>query len=155
MLVSGLAARLAGSLALKVLAGPLIASLAWGAWGEFRVRGLRADIAEARAAEAQETARRAEAIQEVTRYANQSRARDRAAADALGAAAGRLRDQVRLVLAARPPAAAGGPPAAGTGDLCTELLGEAETRLRALAAEADSRRTAGLACEAGYGALSR
>lgn len=83
--------------------------------------------------------------------------RDRAAGAALDASAAGLRDAVAARsggTAADPAAAPGSAPAGAAPDLLSELLGEADARLRSLAKEADARRTAGLGCEADYDALS-
>ena len=142
-------------IASKLLAGALVAAVAWGAAGEWRVRGLQLQIERAKSEVAAEEARRQEAAQEVTRNANQSRARDQAHAVALDAVAGRLRQQIGAILTARTGSASGGAPTPDPGLVCADLLGRAEERLRALAEEADRRRTAGLACEAAYRSLTR
>jgi len=107
------------------------------------------------AAQIDEEARRREAMQEVTRYAAQSRARILADSGAAAAAADRLRHQVRALLAQRAVAAPG---SETTGDSCgvlTELLGAAETRLRELARIADERGAAGAACVRAYESLTK
>jgi hypothetical protein len=53
----------------------LAGALALAGWQSWAAHSLRTELAELHAAAAEETARRHESMQEVTRYANQSRAR--------------------------------------------------------------------------------
>lgn len=116
--------------------------------GDAKIERSRAD------AEAENT-RRAEAMQEVTRYANQYRTRlevDRA--DAV-----RARDELQhrlaaAVAAARAASAAGGPPAGDPIGVFADVLSRADERAGVLAAYADRARAAGSACERAYDALT-
>lgn len=141
-------------IATKPLAIALAASLLWGASAEWRARGLRAELAEGRAAVAQEDLRRSEAIQEVTRYANQARARVDDNRRAVDDAAARLRERYAALVRQVAYAATGGEASACACDLQSELLGAADERLRGLAAEADAARAAGDACVRAYDALT-
>jgi hypothetical protein len=169
-LVTSLLARAAGAATgVPLLVWPLLAASGWGAWGEIRALGLRAERAElrvevadlraaqdrARADTAAESARRTEAIQEVTRYANQYRARIEA--DRLGADRAHQQLQQRLtgaIAAARAAAAAGGAPAGDPIGVLADVLGRADERAGILAGYADQARAAGIACERAYNALT-
>jgi hypothetical protein len=129
-------------------------ALALAGWQALSAYSARTELAEQHAAAAQETVRRIESMQEVTRYANQSRARDAAHAAGLADAADRLRqrlaDHVR-----RAQAATGSAPAADACVVHAELLRRADERLRQLAAIADERGTAGEACVRAYESLTK
>lgn len=105
-----------------------------------------------------EEQRRATAAQEnaleTQRLANRARAD---AAGAAAAAAGlRIAVATRIGQAASdPPAAAGSAPAPGAIDLLTQLLREADERLRGLAQEADARGIAGSSCVSAYESLTK
>lgn len=114
-----------------------------------------AQIAASLTAKIDEEARRREAMQEVTRHAAQSRARILADSGAAAAAADRLRQQVRALLAQRAAVATGGEAAGDACDVLTELLGAADARLRDLARIADERGAAGAACVRAYNGLTR
>lgn len=113
-------------------------------------------LASAQLAARIEEQRRIAAIEEVQRNAQEqltSAAADAAAADRTAAG---LRGEVARLSRrpARCPAAAGGGEAVDpAGLVLAELLLEVERAGRELAAEADRRRVAGLACESAYGAL--
>jgi uncharacterized membrane protein YqiK len=160
---------------MPLMALPLAAAVAWGAVGEWRVRGARADLATYRAqvatagqhAEAEQRAietQRRQALQEITHVQALSRARDAAArrADGLAAAAAerRLRDRIAALGAAGAaggdPAVASHCPAADTS--FAELFGACTAEVRELAAAADDAIAAtagpGAECERAYDALS-
>jgi hypothetical protein len=161
-LVASLGARALGLAAgVPVLAWPLILATAAAGWGHWSAHTARTELAElqvaverARADTEAETVRRMESLQEVTRYANQSRARDQAHAVALDAAAVQLRRRVAALLASRATAAGAGAPAADAAVVCADLLQRADARLRELAHLADERGTAGQSCERAYDALT-
>lgn len=164
-------------LALAVLGAAL---LAFGALQGARWQGnvdgvqiarLQADRAQERAAAAliaqhtearyrAEEARRQKEAQDVVKEARTRAAR--AADDARRAdhAAGELRDQLaafvaRARAAAGNPAAGGGsPPAADATGVLADMLAGVESAGRAMAAEADRRGSAGLACERQYDSLT-
>jgi len=129
-------------------------ALALAGWQALSAYSARTELAELRAEAAQETVRRIESMQEVTRYANQSRARYMADAAGLATAADRLRqrlaDHVR-----RAQAAPGSPPASDACVVHTELLRRADERVRQLATIADERGTAGEACVRAYESLTK
>lgn len=105
-----------------------------------------------------EEQRRLAAIEEVQRHAQEQLAAVAADAAAADRTAAGLREHVERLSRrpARCPSAAGGGEAADPARLVlAELLLEVERRGRELAAEADRRRVAGLACEAAYRSLSR
>lgn len=106
------------------------------------------------AAQIDEEARRREAMQEVTRYAAQSRARILADSGAAAAAADRLRQQVSALLAQRATVATGSETAGDACGVLSELLGAADARLRELARIADERGAAGEACVRAYESLT-
>lgn len=121
--------------------------------------------AQARAAAAAEKKARIEEIrreterQEVIHHAREQTAAAEAAARDAGRAAAGLRQQVAALVAAgrrtaaHPGASGGGTPAADALDLLADMLGRADDRAGALAAEADRRGIAGRACVAAYDAL--
>ena len=146
--------------ALCLLAGLLLGWLVNGWRSDAALADLERRHAEAMAA-AQlaariEEQRRQAAIEEVQRNAREQLeavAADAAAADRTAAG---LREHVERLSRrpARCPATAGGGEAADPARVVlAELLIEVERRGRELAAEADRRRVAGLACEAAYQAL--
>jgi hypothetical protein len=101
---------------------------------------------------------RRQAIEEVQRDATQKLEQARTDADGANAAADRLREQVRKLLAAgdsgrNPGSAAGRTPAENPGNLLAVVLDQSVTRNRELAAIADTARVNGLACEAAYEAV--
>jgi hypothetical protein len=130
-------------------------ALSLAGWQALAAYSARTELAELHAAAAEETARRIESMQEVTRYANQSRARILADSGAAAAAADRLRQQVRALLARSPVVATGGETAGSSCGVLTELLGAADTRLRELARIADERGAAGEACVRAYESLAK
>jgi len=143
------------SLPAQVLAGLLALLLAAAAGWRQGVLAGDAKIERARADAEAENARRAEAMQEVTRYANQYRARF----EADRAAAVRSRDELQqrlaaAVAAARAASAAGGPPAGDPIGVLADVLSRADERAGVLAAYADRARAAGSACERSYDALT-
>jgi len=110
--------------------------------------------AEARALEQQ----RHQAIEEVQRDATQKLEQARTDADGANAAADRLREQVRKLLAtgghgSNTGSATGSPPASNPGNLLAVVLDKSVQRNRELAAVADAARVNGLACEAAYESL--
>lgn len=109
---------------------------------------------ENRAEERRRDAAAQENALETQRLANRARTD---AAGAAAAAAG-LRSAVAARLgqaASDPTAAAGSAPTSGAIDLLTQLLGEADERLRGLAQEADARGIAGNSCAAAYDSLTK
>lgn len=105
-----------------------------------------------------EEARRTEAMQEVQRVAALSRARDAADRRVSDATGERVRAAARAAAAGASPAdpspADGGAPAAGPGLVLADLFGGADEAAGELAAALDAARTAGLACERAYDALT-
>lgn len=147
--------------AVSLVAGLLLGWLANG-WrlGE-QIAEIRADHAEAVAAE-QQRARQIESgwhagMLEIQRNAQQKL--DAVAADvvAAGSAAERLRERV-AELSRRPaacPAATGGGEAADPARLVlADVLGRIDAAAGELAAHADRARVTGMACEAAYGSLA-
>lgn len=132
---------------------------------------VRADFAAERATAAQ-AAQRAEAAARAEEARRQKETQDaikeararaaRAADDARRAdrAAGELRDQLAAFVAraresaGNPGAASGSPPAADATGVLADLLAGVESAGRAMAAEADRRGSAGLACERQYDSLT-
>lgn len=105
-----------------------------------------------------EDARRVDAMQEVQRVAALSRAHDQADHRAAAAVGERVRAEARAAAAraaaADPSPADGGAPAAGPGLVLADLFGGADEAAGELAAALDAARTAGLACERSYDALT-
>lgn len=116
--------------------------------------------AKAEVAARAEEQRRTAAMTEIANETQRMAARDRAAAASVDAASGGLRDAVAGAITGgglRPrdsATAAFGPASAASSVLFSDVLGPAEERLRALAAEADTARTAGEACERAYDSLT-
>lgn len=103
-----------------------------------------------------EEQRRVSAIEEVQRNAQEQLAAAAADAAAADRTAAGLREQVERLSRrpARCPAAAGGGESADPARVVlADVLLEMERRGRDLAAEADRRRVAGLACESAYGVV--
>jgi hypothetical protein len=169
-LVTGIAARALGAVAGIPTAAWLLAGVAavagWGHWNAHTARTalaekrtdlaeLQAQVERTRADTEAENTRRVEALQEVTRYANQSRARIEA--DRVAAVRARDELQQRLaatVAAARAASTAGGPPAGDPIGVLADVLSRADERAGVLAAYADRARAAGAACERAYDALT-
>ena len=152
-------------------AGGLIALVLLGFWVGWSWQGSRweskyialgAAWAESRAAAERqarsEETRRAAAVEGIRRDAKNQIEQAQADADAADAAADSLREQLaeRTRRATQGAGACpGGSPTTSTLVLYSELLDRADARAGELAAEADRRRVAGLACEAQYYSLSQ
>ena len=130
-------------------------------WNKQVAEGVRVAFVASEAArveEARREAARKENVDEAQRMVARSRA-DRVAADGAherlldwAATAGRAADRGQ---GGRDPVPAqGSPPASGAGLLLADVLGRADARAGVLAAYADEARTAGLACERAYDALT-
>ena len=150
----------AAGLAALVLLGFGVGWSWQGSRWESRYIALGAEYAEARAAAERqarsEEARRAAAVEGIRRDAKNQI--EQAQADATAAAA--TADSLRQQLAERTRrvtqgvgACPGGSPTTATLILYSELLDRADARAGELAAEADRRRVAGLACERQYDSL--
>lgn len=143
--------------------------LAWGGWHRWQAIQARQEFAGARqaaevqhanavAAAASESARRAGRMQEITDAETIRRQAAEVDRDRARSAAERLRGQLAAAQAhfgaGHPSAADGGQAAAPADGVLAELLGQCGDRVRALAAEADATRGAGAACERAYDALT-
>ena len=149
--------------------GDLVALALLGFWAGWSWQGSRceskyialgAEYAEARAAAERqarsEETRRAAAVEGIRRDAKQQIEQAQADATAADATADSLRQQLaeRTRRATQGAGAChGGSPTTATLILYSELLDRADARAGELAAEADRRRVAGLACEAQYDSL--
>ena len=107
-----------------------------------------------------EEQRRAAALQGAIREAETNLARARADAAAAASAGERMRQRVATLTSscragAGHPASSGAGPAAGaTGDLLADVFDRVDQAVRDIAEHADAARAAGLACQAGYDALT-
>ncbi len=101
-------------------------------------------------------ARRRREIEQVTQHAQQQLSALQGDAAAARTGAERLRRELERLRQSRPAAAAstGGTTADGSVVLLTGLLAESVERNRQLAAEADRRRAAGLACQQAWQAMT-
>lgn len=174
-------ARTAGGLPFTVwiIAGLMVAMGGLEVTRRLQVSGLRTDLATERAARAtereqaaaaalrqaqanaEETARRVRAQQEMQRAHDEKLAGAQRDAAAARTAAGRLREQLAAYAAAHrgaaaDPALAGERAAAASPvDLLADLLGRVEEAGRGMAEHADRARIAGQQCEAAYDSLSK
>ena len=151
--------QIGGLLALALLGFGVGWSWQGSRW-ESRYLALGAEYAEARAAAERkarsEETRRAAAVEGIRRDAKQQIEQAQADATAADATADSLRQQL-AERTRRATQGAGacprGSPTIATAILYSELLDRADARAGELAAEADRRRVAGLACEAQYDSL--
>jgi hypothetical protein len=153
-----------------VWAWAVAAAIGWGAWQRYsatratqavETQKLQIEAARSEAMHAAliETTRRLSAQQEVTRAA-QSRTRqavqDRAAAASAADGLREYADQLAARAGACDPAVAdGSAPASAAGVVLADMLGRVEAAGRDAAAGLDAARSAGVACERSYEALTR
>jgi hypothetical protein len=113
-------------------------------------------VARQRKADEAEEADRLAKLKEITDAAKAQAARDRAAVDRARAAGNELQRAFAGALKRCQDSAAaqGSPPAAGTGDLLADVSRRVDAAAGELAAVAQERGRAGLACERSYDSLS-
>lgn len=160
MMALGLLAKI------PAIAWVLAAVLAWGGWQRWQVVSQADDLKEARAhveaanaavLAAQETTRRATALQEIVNDQSAKLEKARADAAAAAAAGGRLRAKLAAIQrsAGSDTTAAAIRSATGTAAaVLADVLGRCSERREDLARYADAARESGRACERAYDALT-